>query len=74
MWGSWKDFQGVHEPLKIMQSFMCLDPLLTQSLSFPHSLKRVYGLKVFREKKKKKEQEGRKESKQTLFGFSILLM
>lgn len=73
MWGSWKDFQGVHKPLKIMQSFMCLDPLLPQSLFFPHSLKRVYGLKVFRDKKKK-EQKGRKESKQTLFGFSILLM
>lgn len=49
------------EPLKIMRSFMCLDPLLSQSSFFPYSLKGVYGLKVFRGKEK--EKEGRKESK-----------
>lgn len=72
MWDSWKDSQGVHESLKIMHIFMCLDPLLPQMLFFLHSLKGIHVLKVFRERKK--EQEGRKASKQTLLGFSVLLI
>lgn len=44
--------EGVHESLQIMHIFMCLDLLLPQILFFPHSLKGIHGLKVFREKKK----------------------